>query len=109
MNDVDEVRRMLAPLLDADTGPRHSPEEVLRSARQARARRRSVVAGALSVGVVLAIGVSALSAVTGRSTVEPMASAVLTTTPTDVPPVRTTPEHAAELTARLEAAARPSP
>ncbi|MEU4767271.1 hypothetical protein AB0H12_28840 [Actinosynnema sp. NPDC023794] len=104
MNDVDEVRRMLAPALEGDTGPRHSPEEVVKSAREATARRRAVVASALSVGVVLAIGASALFAVTDRSTVEWASSPVLTTTPTDVPAVPTTPGHAAELTARLAAA-----
>jgi hypothetical protein len=103
MNDVDEVRRMLAPVLAGDTGPRHSPEEVLTSARKAVAQRRAV-AGVLSVGVVLAIGASVLFAVTDRSTVESASGPVLTTTPTDVPPAPTTPGHAAELTARLAAA-----
>jgi hypothetical protein len=109
MNDVDEVRRMLAPALAGDPGPRHSPEEVVKSARKATARRRAVVAGALSVGVVLAIGASVLVGVTGRSTVESASvgsasSPVLTIVPTDVPAVPTTSGHSAELTARLAAA-----
>lgn len=107
--DLDEVRRMLAPALEDDTGPRYSPEEVLRSARKATAQRRAVVAGTVSMGVVLAIGAGVLVGATGRSTVESASvgsasSPVLTIVPTDVPAVPTTPGHAAELTARLAAA-----
>ncbi|KOX27571.1 hypothetical protein ADK67_14370 [Saccharothrix sp. NRRL B-16348] len=112
--DLDEVRRMLAPALEDDTGPRYSPEEVLRSARKVTTQRRAVVAGTVSMGVVLAIGAGVLVDVAGRSTVESASvgsasvgsasSPVLTIVPTDVPAVPTTPGHAAELTARLAAA-----
>ncbi|MEU4448771.1 hypothetical protein AB0K14_14590 [Actinosynnema sp. NPDC050801] len=107
MNDVNEVRGMLAPALEGDTGPRHSPEEVLRSAHRATARRRAVVVAALSVGVVLATGTSVLVGVTTSSTVASASSAAPTTAvqpPTDVRPVRTTLGHADELTAALAAA-----
>ncbi|GAB3003649.1 hypothetical protein [Saccharothrix stipae] len=107
MNDVDEVRRMLAPALEGDTGPLHSPEEVLRSAHRASARRKAVVVAALSVGVVVATVTSVLVGVTPSSTVASATSAVLTTTaqpPTDVRPVRTTLGHADDLTAALAAA-----
>lgn len=109
MNDVDEVRGMLASVLEGDAGPRHSPEEVLKSARKASAQRRAVVASALSVGVVLATGAGVLMSVQAPSTVESAASATLTTTtrqalPGAVPPVPVTVEHAAELTAKLSTA-----
>lgn len=108
MNDVDEVRGLLASVLEGDAGPRHSPEEVLKSARKASAQRRAVVASALSVGVVLATGAGVLMSVQTPSTVEPASSAILTTAqqalPSAVPPVPVTAEHAAELTAKLSAA-----
>lgn len=107
MNDVDEVRGLLASALEGDAGPRHSPEEVLRSARKASAQRRAVVASALSVGVVLVTGAGVLVSAQAPSTVEPAAGAMLTTAqqaPGAVPPVPVTAEHAAELTAKLSAA-----
>ncbi|WP_158850171.1 hypothetical protein [Saccharothrix deserti] len=114
MNGVDEgrdVRAMLDSVLEGDTGPRYSPEEVLRSARKATVQRRAVVASALSVGIVLAAGAGVFLTVNRPSTVESAAGAVLTTTaeppvvlPTEVPPVPNTPERAVELTAKLAGA-----
>ncbi|ONI80201.1 hypothetical protein ALI22I_43205 [Saccharothrix sp. ALI-22-I] len=114
MNDVDEgrdVRGLLDSVLEGDTGPHYSPEEVLRSARRATAQRRAIVTSALSAGLVVAVGAGVFLGVNRPSTVEAGSSLVLTTTtpeavvlPTDVPPVPNTPEHAAELTAKLVAA-----
>lgn len=107
MNDVDEgreVRRLLASVLDGDTGPRYSPEEVLKSARKATSQRRSVVGSALSVGVALTIGGSVLLTVPDRSNVESSTSRTSLTVPTNAPGTLDPAARAAELTALLAAA-----
>ena len=103
MNDVDEVRRMLAPVLEGDTGPRYSPEEVLKSARKATTQRRAVVASTLSVALVLAVGASVVLAVTGRSTVESAASSPVPSPPSDRQKMVLNP-HAGVLTEKLATA-----